>query len=52
MTAAKKMDLASVEDYLAREELADEKSEYVGGYVYAMGRGAQRPQSGRHAAPG
>ncbi|QDU86723.1 hypothetical protein Pla175_00730 [Pirellulimonas nuda] len=36
MTAAKHIELMSVEDYLAREELALEKSEYLGGYVYAM----------------
>lgn len=36
MTGVQKTDLVSVEDYLAREELADEKSEYLGGYVYSM----------------
>lgn len=36
MTAAKQIELVSVEDYLARELVSDVKHEYTGGYVYAM----------------
>jgi Uma2 family endonuclease len=36
MTAAKKFELVSVEDYLADEQASDIKHEYLGGYVYAM----------------
>lgn len=36
MTAAKLMELVSVEDYLAGELVSDIKHEYSGGYVYAM----------------
>jgi Uma2 family endonuclease len=36
MTAVKKPDLLSVEDYLAGEEHAEEKHEYIGGTVHAM----------------
>ena len=36
MTAAGKWDNISVEDYLAAEEVADSKHEYVAGVVYAM----------------
>lgn len=40
MTAAKQLQLVSVEDYLAGELTSDVKHEYRGGYVYAMA-GAQ-----------
>jgi Uma2 family endonuclease len=36
MTAAKQIQLLSVEDYLERERLSRVKHEYAGGYVYAM----------------
>lgn len=36
MTAAKLMELVSVEDYLAGELVSEIKHEYLGGYVYAM----------------
>lgn len=36
MTAGKKFELVSVEDYLADELTSDVKHEYLGGYVYAM----------------
>ena len=36
MTAAKKLNLISVEDYLAGELVSPVKHEYVGGVVYAM----------------
>ena len=36
MSAAKKVELLSVEDYLAGERVAKKKHEYAGGYVYAM----------------
>jgi Uma2 family endonuclease len=36
MTAGKKIQLVSVEDYLAGELASDIKHEYIGGYVYAM----------------
>jgi Uma2 family endonuclease len=36
MTAAKQLELVSVEDYLAGELVSEVKHEYVGGYVYAM----------------
>jgi Uma2 family endonuclease len=36
MTAAKKIELVSVEDYLAGERVAQTKHEYAGGYVFAM----------------
>jgi Uma2 family endonuclease len=36
MTAAQKIDLISVEDYLAGELVSPIKHEYRGGYVYAM----------------
>src|SRR5438874_9406984 len=36
MTAAKKLELISVEDYLAGELVSPVKHEYVGGVVYAM----------------
>jgi Uma2 family endonuclease len=36
MTAAKKIPLISVEEYLARELVAKVKHEYTAGYVYAM----------------
>jgi Uma2 family endonuclease len=36
MTAAKQIELVSVEDYLERELASDVKHEYWGGYVYAM----------------
>ena len=36
MTAAKQIELVSVEDYLAGERVSTEKHEYTGGYVYAM----------------
>src|SRR5438105_10603 len=36
MTAVKKLDLISVEDYLAGELVSPVKHEYLGGYVYAM----------------
>src|SRR5262249_31647780 len=36
MSAAKKLDLVSVEDYLAGELISPIKHEYVGGVVYAM----------------
>ena len=36
MTAAKLIELVSVEDYLAGELVSDVKHEYSGGYVYAM----------------
>jgi Uma2 family endonuclease len=36
MTAAKQIELVSVEDYLEREFASDVKHEYSGGYVYAM----------------
>lgn len=39
MTAVKQIDLISVEDYLTREEAAEIKHEYAGGYVYAMAGG-------------
>jgi hypothetical protein len=35
MTAVKKLDLNSVEDYLAGELVSPIKHEYLGGYVYA-----------------
>jgi Uma2 family endonuclease len=36
MTAARKLDLVSVEDYLAGELESPVKHEYLGGFVYAM----------------
>src|ERR1041385_7991696 len=36
MTAAKKLNLVSVDDYLAGELVAPIKHEYLGGVVYAM----------------
>src|SRR5262245_45890855 len=36
MTAAKKLDLISVDDYLAGELVSPIKHEYLGGFVYAM----------------
>jgi Uma2 family endonuclease len=36
MTAAKKLNLISVEDYLAGELVSPIKHEYLGGFVYAM----------------
>jgi Uma2 family endonuclease len=36
MTAAKQIDLVSVDDYLALELSSEVKHEYSGGYVYAM----------------
>src|SRR5947209_16162608 len=36
MTAAKKLELISVEDYLAGELVSPIKHEYLGGVVYAM----------------
>jgi Uma2 family endonuclease len=36
MTAAKQVELVSVEDYLAGELASDVKHEYSGGFVYAM----------------
>lgn len=36
MTAAKKLDLVSVEDYLAGELTSSVKHEYLGGVIYAM----------------
>ncbi len=36
MTAAKQIELVSVEDYLAGELVSEIKHEYSGGYVYAM----------------
>ena len=39
MTASKKPDLVSVEDYLAGEEQSDIKHEYLGGVIHAMAGG-------------
>lgn len=39
MTAAKLIELVSVEDYLAGELVSEIKHEYLGGYVYAMAGG-------------
>ena len=39
MTAAKKLNLVSVEDYLAGELISPIKHEYLGGVVYAMAGG-------------
>jgi Uma2 family endonuclease len=39
MTAAKKLNLISVEDYLAGELVSQVKHEYLGGVVYAMAGG-------------
>lgn len=39
MSAAKKMELLSVGDYLAGERIAKKRHEYAGGYVYAMAGG-------------
>lgn len=36
MTAAKRIEFVSVDDYLARELDSDVRHEYVGGFVYAM----------------
>ena len=36
MTAAQKLDLISVEEYLAGELVSPIKHEYLGGFVYAM----------------
>ena len=36
MTAAKKLNLVSIDDYLAAELASDVKHEYLGGVVYAM----------------
>jgi Uma2 family endonuclease len=36
MTAVEKLNVVTVEDYLARELVARGKHEYLGGYVYAM----------------
>ena len=36
MTAAKQIQLVSVDDYLAGERVSKKKHEYAGGYVYAM----------------
>lgn len=36
MTAAKQIELVSVEDYLAGELVSEVKHEYTGGFVYAM----------------
>jgi len=36
MTAAKKLDLISIDDYLAGELVSTIKHEYLGGFVYAM----------------
>jgi Uma2 family endonuclease len=36
MTALKKLDLISIDDYLAGELLSQVKHEYLGGFVYAM----------------
>jgi Uma2 family endonuclease len=36
MTAARKIALVSVDDYLAGELVSDTRHEYLGGYVYAM----------------
>lgn len=42
MTAAQRLPLVSVEDYLAAEEKSDVRHEYVGGYVHAMAGGKYR----------
>ena len=39
MTAARKIELLSVEDYLAGERVSKKKHEYAGGHVYAMAGG-------------
>lgn len=39
MTAAKKLNLVSVDDYLAGEMVSPIKHEYLGGSVYAMAGG-------------
>lgn len=39
MTAAQRLPLVSVEDYLAAEEKSDIRHEYTGGYVHAMAGG-------------
>ena len=39
MTAAAKVELISIETYLAGELLAKQKHEYAGGYIYAMAGG-------------
>jgi Uma2 family endonuclease len=39
MTAAKQIELVSVDDFLAGELVSNEKHEYSGGYVYAMAGG-------------
>ena len=36
MTAAKQIELVSVDDYLAGERVSKKKHEYAGGYIYAM----------------
>lgn len=36
MNAAKQVEMLSVEDYLAQEERAEERHEYLGGHLYAM----------------
>lgn len=36
MSAARKLELLSVDDYLTGERVAKKKHEYAGGYVYAM----------------
>jgi len=42
MTAAQRLPLVSVEDYLAAEEGSDVRHEYTGGYVHAMAGGKYR----------
>jgi Uma2 family endonuclease len=39
MTAAKQLELISIDDYLAGELVSQVKHEYLGGYVYAMAGG-------------
>lgn len=42
MTAAERLNLISVEDYLEGELVSDVKHEYLGGFVYAMAGGKSR----------
>ncbi|GIW79334.1 MAG: hypothetical protein KatS3mg105_1141 [Gemmatales bacterium] len=42
MTAIKRFELVSVDDYLRAEEMSPVKHEYVGGVVYAMAGGCNR----------
>ena len=44
MTAAKKLNLTSEDDYLASELTSEIKHEYLGGVVYAMAEGAESAQ--------